>query len=176
VHRLALALSLSLGLVACSTSPPKRVGVAADFEGASPPSSAASASASAAPPRVAPAFVCLTPVAPRHMPEKRGAIAELVADEPVALFVNPSIAGVMLPAHLQAEPYVVLDVGRGLATPIPDLVVSDSAVEGTLRFADTPEKVRLPYAAIFGYVSHTTKKGGLYTSEIPAEAMCDASP
>jgi hypothetical protein len=110
------------------------------------------------------------------MPEKRGAITELVADEPVALFVNPAVNEVMLPDHLKAEAYVVLDVGRGLATPIPDLVVGDSAVEGTLRFEDTSLKVRLPYAAIFGYVSHTTKKGGLYTSEIPADALCSATP
>ncbi len=170
-----LALALSLGLVACSPSGPTRVGVAEDPDAVSPPEASAPSSAAPKAP-VAPEFVCLQPVPPRHMPEKRGAIAELVADEPVALYVNPAVKGVMLPDHLKAEAYVVLDVGRGLATPIPDLVVGDSSVEGTLRFEGASLKVRLPYEAIFGYVSHTTKKGGLYTSEIPADALCTAVP
>ncbi len=106
------------------------------------------------------------------MPEKRAGMVELVETEWLSVYVDPKASGVKLPAYLHDLPYVVLDIGNDMPTPIKGLVFSDNAIEGELSFNREPFRVRIPYAAVFGYVSHTTQKGGLYADQIPKAARC----
>ncbi len=110
------------------------------------------------------------------MPEKRAGMVELVEMEWITVYVDPKAKGVKLPPYLHDAPYVVLDVGHDMPTPIKDLQFSDNGIEGELVFHRQPFRVRVPYAAVFGYVSHTTQKGGLYADQIPKDALCGAEP
>lgn len=109
------------------------------------------------------------------MPDKRAGMVELVEMERLAVYVDPKAKGVKLPPYLHDAPYVVLDLGHDMPTPIKDLQFSDTTIDGELSFHRQPFRVKIPYAAVFGYVSHTTKKGGLYADQIPKEALCGAA-
>lgn len=112
---------------------------------------------------------------PRRMPDKRAGMVELVETEWIAVFVDPHAKGVKLPPYLLEATYVVLDIGQDMPQPVKGLQFHDSGFDAELVFNGQPFRVKVPYAAVFGYVSHTTQKGGLYAEQIPKDALCGAT-
>src|SRR5688572_28057958 len=62
--------------------------------------------------------------------------------------------GVAVPASLQKQPQLVLQVGLDMPIPIPDLRVDDGGVYGTLSFQRTPFNCTVPWSAVFALVGY----------------------
>lgn len=87
-----------------------------------------------------------------------GAIAELKQvvvnklleqEDYILVVVDPSHPQVRLPEYLvEAAQPVGLNIGFEMAVPIPDLVIDDSGVQGTLSFARTPFFSFIPWEAV----------------------------
>ena len=107
------------------------------------------------------------------MPSKQAGMLELLEEEAIAVYVDPAALGVAVPEYLRASDYVILDVGYDLPRPIKNLHFHDTGFQGTFSFEGRPYDVRVPYKAVFGFVSRTTKKGGLYSTEVPSKALCE---
>jgi stringent starvation protein B len=136
-------------------------------------STSAQASAVASAP-VAPEVPCIQPAA-RKMPAKKAGMLELLEEEAIAVYLDPAAVGVAVPDYLRTSDYVILDVGHDLPRPIKNLQFHDTGFQGTFSFEGKPYDVRVPYKAIFGFVSRTTKKGGFYSSDVPSKALCEAA-
>ena len=59
--------------------------------------------------------------------------------------------GATLPPHLSGE--IALDIGYGLPVPIPDLVVDEYGVAGTLSFGGHPCWCAVPWTCIYGMMA-----------------------
>jgi len=82
---------------------------------------------------------------------KRRTVLELYGAEPVfQLVVDVQVPGVLLPPNwMKAQPPTcVLNVGEGLARPVPDLVIDAEGLSGTFSFAQTPFFVRVPWDSL----------------------------
>jgi stringent starvation protein B len=60
-----------------------------------------------------------------------------------------------LPEDLQLKEQVVLQFGLNI--PIPDLMVSEQGVSGTLSFKGKPQYVMVPWHAVFALVGEDTR-------------------
>jgi len=73
----------------------------------------------------------------------------LAAEDYFLLIIDPRQEGVVLPPDLiDAGQPVALNVGHRMPVPIPDLVVDERGVAGTLSFDRSPFHCTLPWAAV----------------------------
>lgn len=81
---------------------------------------------------------------------KQSVMQQLLAHEDhVLVVVDPTQAGVVLPGYLMdARQPVGLNVGYGLALPIPDLTIDDHGLKGTLSFQRQPFHCTLPWTSL----------------------------
>lgn len=82
---------------------------------------------------------------------KRDVVKSLVdSGSVVRLYVDPRPPGVMVPAAIKRHEWVCLDIGlpSALARPIPDLVIGDFGVYGTLSFGGSLFHCEVPYDQI----------------------------
>lgn len=89
----------------------------------------------------------------------------------VRLYVDPRPPGVMVPASLKPLEWVCLDIGcpAALVRPIPDLVIGDFGVYGTLTFGGSPFHCEVPYEQIHA-VRHMSS-GGIVSWHATATAV-----
>lgn len=66
----------------------------------------------------------------------------------IFLHVDSRTPGLALPARLIGRPQVVLQVGRDLPVPIPDLQISSLGVSATLSFHGEPHLCVIPWDAV----------------------------
>lgn len=81
-----------------------------------------------------------------HYLEK--AAREHLAQGSTRFEVDSTMAGVVLPQHLYAQPTVVLELGWKLPVPIVDLALDSDGVRGTLSFGGNPWFCAVPWAAV----------------------------
>lgn len=81
-----------------------------------------------------------------------------------------------LPEDLTKELYVWLVIARrGLAKPIPDLVLDDDGVKASLSFGNTPIPCILPWTALF-HVETSEGFQATWTEDVPAPEVAAAEP
>lgn len=91
----------------------------------------------------------------------------------VFIHLDPSTPGTIIPARLRIQPQVVLQVGRDMPVPIPDLRVDTDGVYGTLSFKGVPFTVLVPWKAVFAVVGEDGK--GVVFQDPPKAVMAQAS-
>lgn len=81
---------------------------------------------------------------------KRRIIEDLLKDESfIMVIVDVTFDGLLLPKSLlETREPVGLNIGYDMAIPIPDLVIDDEGIKGTLSFSRTPSYCVIPWGAI----------------------------
>lgn len=102
------------------------------------------------------------------LPDKREVAEALLERGSVFLHLDPRHEGVSIPAWLRKQPQVVLQVGLGMAIPIPDLEVDDEGVRATLSFNRSPYWCVIPWDAVFALVGDDGR-GRVFLDSMPAE-------
>ncbi|MCA9604628.1 MAG: hypothetical protein KC619_03475 [Myxococcales bacterium] len=109
---------------------------------------------------------------PSTLPPKREVALALLERGSLFVHLDPRVEGVVVPDYLRSQPQLVLQVGLGLAVPIPDLEVDDEGVFGTLSFNRSPFYCRVPWASVFGLVGDDGM-GLVWQEELPTELADD---
>jgi stringent starvation protein B len=86
----------------------------------------------------------------------------------VSVHLDARRKGVKVPPELTDTRHLVLQYGRDMPIPIPDLVVGDEGISATLSFARTPHQTFVPWSAIY-IVSCTDGRGILYYEDVPED-------
>jgi len=80
----------------------------------------------------------------------------------------------VVPVHLKGEGHLVLQYGRNLPIPIPDLQVDESGVSATLSFARAPHQTVVPWSAVY-VIASEDGRGVLYNEDIPRDVSVIAA-
>ncbi len=100
---------------------------------------------------------------------KREVAEAILARAALHVHLDPRRPGVVVPAHLASQPSLILAVGRtGMQVPIPDLVVDDDGVRGTLSFGGRPFACTVPWSAVFALVDPSSK-GRVFSEDVPPD-------
>jgi len=101
-------------------------------------------------------------------PSKRDAFSAFLREGWVSLHLDARRAGVVVPASFATEPHLVLQYGRNMPIPIPDLEVTDDGVSATLSFSRAPHRTHVPWSSVY-VVACTDGRGILYYEDVPQE-------
>jgi len=88
----------------------------------------------------------------------------------VFIHLDPRRAGVVVPARFRSQPQLVLQVGRGMAPPIPDLEVDAEGIRGTLSFDRVGCHCTIPWPSVHALVGDD-KKGMVWPDDVPDEVQ-----
>jgi stringent starvation protein B len=122
-----------------------------------------------APEEIEPANSLVEPAAPP--PDKRTVVDDLLSRGPVLIHFDARRPDVQVPPRFAREPKLVLRFGHSLSPPIPDLVVDESGVAGTLTFGGVPFRCVLPWPAIFAAVQDGDQRGMVWPDDIPDDLI-----
>jgi stringent starvation protein B len=112
---------------------------------------------------------------PEERPSKRDAFAAFLREGWVSLHLDARRPGVVVPPAFSSEPHLVLQYGRNMPIPIPDLEVTDEGVSATLSFSRAPHRTHVPWSAIY-VVACTDGRGILYYEDVPQEVSLMTPP
>jgi stringent starvation protein B len=114
-------------------------------------------------------------------PSKQKAFLALLSEGWVSLHLDARRPGVVVPASFSSQAQLVLQYGRSMPVPIPDLEVTAAGVSATLSFARVSHRTYVPWSAVY-IVACTNGSGVLYREDMP-RGLCvfgkgegDASP
>jgi hypothetical protein len=110
----------------------------------------------------------IIPAMPASLPSKRDVALALLVKTSVHVHLDPRRLGVEVPPNLKSQAQLVLQVGRSMAVPIPDLVVDERGIRGTLSFSRLPFFCVLPWESIFALVGDDTR-GQVWSDDAPVE-------
>jgi len=99
---------------------------------------------------------------------KQEAFLSLLSEGWVALHLDARRPGVVVPAPFSSQAQLVLQYGRNMPIPIPDLEVTAAGVSATLSFSRVPHRTYVPWSAVFA-VTCTNGCGALYREDVPRE-------
>lgn len=102
------------------------------------------------------------------------AMLSLLEHGSVITAFNADYDGVNMPSHFTGD--IALRWGYDLSPPIPDLKISDYAVEGTLQFNGIPYRVTIPWGAIFAMRAEGTDHSITWSREVEVEIGVEAEP
>jgi stringent starvation protein B len=105
---------------------------------------------------------------PDERPSKRDAFTAFLREGWVSLHLDARRSGVIVPPSFATEPHLVLQYGRNMPIPIPDLEVTDEGVSATLSFSRAPHRPHVPWSAVY-VVACTDGRGILYYEDVPQE-------
>src|SRR4051794_27971360 len=108
-------------------------------------------------------------------PSKRDAFAAFLQEGWVSLHLDARRPGVGVPVAFATEPHLVLQYGRNMPIPIPDLEVTDEGVSATLSFSREPHKTHIPWSSVY-VVACTDGRGILYYEDVPQEVSLMVPP
>lgn len=108
-----------------------------------------------------------------QIPKYRMAEMLLQTGETVVVHLSPKVAEVDVPDWLMGKDQIVLEIGRDMAVPIPDLHVSEQGFSGTLVFRGYPRYVFVPWTAVFGIYLKSTGRGGAWGEDIPESVKAE---
>ena len=112
---------------------------------------------------------------PDERPSKRDAFTAFLAEGWVSLHLDARRAGVVVPTSFANEPHLVLQYGRNMPIPIPDLEVTEAGVTATLSFSRAPHRTYVPWSAVY-VVACTDGRGILYYEDVPQEVSLMPPP
>ena len=101
-------------------------------------------------------------------PSKPDAFLTLLSEGWVSLHLDARHPGVVVPAPFSSQTHLVLQYGRSMPVPIPDLEVTAAGVSATLSFSRVPHRTYVPWAAVY-VVACTSGCGVLYREDVPRE-------
>jgi hypothetical protein len=113
-----------------------------------------------------------SPVPARSRAAKREVARALLEKESFFIHLDPRRAGVQVPAQFRAQPQLVLQVGRDLAIPIPDLDLGAAGITATLSFEHRPFTCTIPWAAVYALVGEDGT-GGVWEEDAPPEVAAE---
>ncbi len=116
-----------------------------------------------------PANAVVEPVTPP--PDKRTVVDDLLSRGPVLVHFDARRGDVQVPQRFAREPKLVLRFGHALSPPIPDLVVDEVGITGTLTFGGVPFHCVLPWPAIFAAVQDGDQRGMVWPDDIPDDLI-----
>lgn len=92
----------------------------------------------------------------------------LNAASSVYIHLDPSTPGTVIPGRLRFRPQVVLQIGRNMPVPIPDLRVDIDGIHGTLAFNGIPFTCFVPWRAVFAVRPFGHDRGMAFQDAPPA--------
>jgi len=87
-----------------------------------------------------------------ELPPKKDVALVLLQRSSVFIHLDPRAANVIVPGGFKKEPRLVLQIGRNMAVPIPDLAIDDDGWSGTLSFQRVPFRCVIPWSSVFAMV------------------------
>lgn len=90
----------------------------------------------------------------------------------IYIHADTGVEQIVIPDHLRNKDSVVLQVGRFMPVPIPDLRVDAAGVYGTLSFGGFPFTCFIPWDAIYALVDGSGM-GGVWTEYMPESVHRD---
>jgi stringent starvation protein B len=75
----------------------------------------------------------------------------------IYLHIDARATDLALPAHLIGKPQVLLQIGRNMPVPIPDLQITENGVSATLSFKGKPFRCAVPWGAVKALVGDDGK-------------------
>jgi stringent starvation protein B len=108
-------------------------------------------------------------------PSKRDAFIAFLQEGWVSLHLDARRGGVAVPPAFAGEPHLVLQYGRNMPIPIPDLEVTDDGVTATLSFSRAPHRTHVPWSSVY-VVACTDGRGILYYEDVPQEVSLMPPP
>lgn len=118
---------------------------------------------------IEPADSLAEPVAPP--PDKRTVLDDLLTRGPVLVHFDARRPDVRVPPRFAREAKLVLRFGYTLTPAIPDLVVDEHGIAGTLTFGGVPFHCVLPWPAIFAAVQDGDQRGMVWPDDIPDDLI-----
>jgi stringent starvation protein B len=106
------------------------------------------------------------------LPAKKDVARALLLRGSVFVHFDPRKEGVVIPLRLRLQPQVVLQVGLDMPVPIPDLIIDNDGVYGTLSFKGVPFTCSIPWGAVFALVGDDAK-GMVWSTEMPSEIAAE---
>lgn len=107
-----------------------------------------------------------------ELPTKHVVAEALLGEGSLFVHFDPRVPGVVAPAHFKSQPQLVFQFGRGLVVPIPDLLVDDEGISGTLSFSRTPHACFVPWEAVFALVGDDGR-GMVFPESMPGEIRAE---
>ena len=101
-------------------------------------------------------------------PSKQDAFLTLLGEGWVSLHLDARRPGVVVPAPFSSQTHLVLQYGRSMPIPIPDLEVTAAGVSATLSFSQVAHRTYVPWSAVY-VVACTNGCGALYREDVPRE-------
>jgi stringent starvation protein B len=102
----------------------------------------------------------------RDTESKKTVLTELLEQGMVLVTLDARCEGVDVPKHLAGDAQLRLNLSYRFGLPMQ---LDDEAVTATLTFAGTPYACRLPWNAVYLFVSHVTGRPILFPSDVPSE-------
>lgn len=84
------------------------------------------------------------------------------------IHLDARVEGVDVPPSFKEDPHLRLNLSRRFGRP---LVIHEDRVEATLTFGGRTYPCVVPFAAIFGMISHETGKTLMWPEDIPPEVL-----
>jgi stringent starvation protein B len=104
-------------------------------------------------------------------PSKQEAFLTLLSEGWVSLHLDARRAGVVVPAPFASQAHLVLQYGRSMPIPIPDLEATAAGVSATLSFSRVPHRTYVPWSAVY-VIACSNAFGVLYREDVPPELYC----
>lgn len=102
-------------------------------------------------------------------PDKKERLIRALDKGMVMIHLDARRPGVIVPAHLQHEAHLLLNLSYRFDPP--DLIVNEWGVRSTLTFSRQPFRVAVPWAALYAITSHVTKEFWVYPDDMPPELL-----
>ena len=97
--------------------------------------------------------------------EKQSKLESMLQKGVVMIYLDARKPGVRLPAHLETQAYVALNLSYRFSPP--DLAVNTWGVRATLSFEGRLFPVAVPWPAVFAIRSHVTMEFWLFPEDVP---------
>lgn len=101
--------------------------------------------------------------------DKKARLLEALERGMVMIHLDARRPGVRVPAHLQDESHLRLNLSYRFDPP--DLTVSDWGVRSSLSFSGSRFQVAVPWSALFAIASHVTHEFWMFPEDLPPELV-----
>lgn len=115
----------------------------------------------------------MSQVTERKPKEKRAQVLEALEKGMTQLHLDARRPGVLVPERFRVDHHLVLNISYRFEPP--DLSVSEWGIRETLSFNGARFTVGIPWSALFGVASLTTREFWLYPEDMPEELASAAT-
>ena len=99
---------------------------------------------------------------------KRELLLSLLERDQAFIRLDGRALGVSLPDWLRQDSAVVLQLGYGMAVPIPDLEVDERGFACTLSFRRAPWRCEVPWGAVYA-IADSDGHGMVFAEDLPKD-------